>query len=670
MIVQAMPYPASAAGGTAPTPPTATYEYDYTGTPWHSQATYPAALYDSGSDKTFVAWEAQAQFRHVKVAAYDHTAGTWSTPVVAGVSLLQDDNHGMPALEILSDGRLVCFYGSHASNQEWSISGQSGGHPDINTWTRQTALSGLYTYPKPVNVDAGSGAGTLYLLLRKSAAVNASNSPLIIKSAAYTSGGSLTFGADKEIINFNDATPAGRVYAMEARLNSGNIEFCATRAEGDDSSRQHVYYFRYIVSTGAIENLSASVSTASGSQPITLTTANTSYREKTSSGSNNTGVVSWCRDGNGYLHIAYGDSATDPLTVTHDWHNGTAWQGETTAFTTPNIDIGGYTNEWCLVPRGTEVDAYYPQNNNVGTTFNGGDDIGRKTWNGSWGTETLVLEGDEVTAMGLPSAVRNADADLRVIFTEISADASIGSFGAHKRYFLGDSGYIEWPAPSDPDAFKNILVLNFEGTNGQTTYADESAFKNFHPFTFAGNAKIDTTTAPPWGTSWLRLDGSGDYFSIPASRSSLPDSGDWQWRAGDTLEVVFRPNELGRAQVLLATRDSTGGFQFIQNSTNVISFQMFPGPSINISSTSTVSTGNVYKVAVTRKADGSWGLRFNGTEEATAASSSPTARDTLYIGRQGVNTSNMLNGWIKQIRWTKLASRDLSVVPTADFPVS
>jgi hypothetical protein len=675
MIVQAMPYPASAAGGTAPTPPTATYEYDYTERPWTSWATWPSALYDANSDKTYVAWEAQAQFRHIKIAAYNHATGTWSTPVVLGVSLLQDDDHGMPALEILSDGRLVCFYGSHASNQEWSISGQSGGHPDITTWTKQTALSGLYTYPKPVNVDAGSGAGTLYLFLRKSAAVNASNSPLILKTATYTSGGSITFGADKEIINFNDAVPSGRVYASEVRLNSGNIEFCATRAEGDDSLRQHVYYFRYVVSTGAIENLGASVSTASGSQPITLTTANTSYREKTSSGSNITGGVSWCRDSNSYLHIFYGDDTTEPFDLKHDWHNGTAWQGETTVASIEDHGTGGFVEDWCLVPNGATVQAYYPINNNGAFTGRGGDDIGRKTWNGSWGAETLVLEGDEVTAVGIPQSVKNADGDFRVMFSQVSQDETMEHFAAMKRYFLGDSGYLEWAAPSDPDAFKNILVLNFGGSDAATSAIDESGWKNFHPVTFSGNAQLDNTVAPPWGTAWLKLDGTGDYVSIPQSRSSLPDGGDWQWsNGGHTLEVVFRPNELGRAQHIVSTRDSGGGWQFFQESTNVIRFTGFSGstPVVVLEGTTTVTTGGpIYKIAVIRKSDGSWGLRVNGTEEDTAASASfGLGSGTLWVGRAGVNTNNMLNGWVKQIRFTKLAGRDLSVVPSADFPVS
>jgi hypothetical protein len=652
-------------GGVAPTPPTATYAYDFTGRPWSSNATGPSALYDSVSDKTYIVWEAQAQFRHIKVAAYNHATGTWSTPVVIDSHPLQDDDHGLPAIELLSDGRLVCFFGSHATNQEWSISAASGGVPTLTSWTRQTAVSGAYTYPKPVNIPDGSGGGTLYLFLRKTVSVN---SRYILRTATYTSGGALTFSAETALIDF-DGGASARVYAMEVRLNGSNIEFLATRADSGDTIRQHVYYFRYIVATGAKQNLDNSVST---SGQIDLTTANASYRVKTSAGSNVTGIVSWCRDSNNYLHIAYGDDTTNPWNVTHDWHNGTAWQGETTAFTVNRKGSTGYVEEWCLVPRGTAVDVYYPANNNGSFTGRGGDDIARKTWSGSWGSEVIVLAGDEITALGQPTAVKNADPDFRVMFSGVSQDETITSFGLHKRYFLGDSGYLEWPAPSDADAFKNILVVNFEGANNQTTYSDEGGWKANHPITFAGNAKLDSATAPPWGTTWLKLDGTGDYVSMPVSRTSLPDGGDWQWRGGDTLEVVYRPNLLATAQLIVATRDGSGGFQFFQESTNTIRFLGNLGGStvVNMTSTTTVTTGTVYKIAVTRKTDGTWGLRVNGTEEATAASASITARDTLYIGRYGVSTSNMLNGWVKQVRWTKMASRDLSIVPSAHFPVS
>jgi hypothetical protein len=491
----------------------------------------------------------------------------------------------------------------------------------------------------------------------------------------------VSFGADKTLIDF-DTGSGGRVYASYVRLNGSNIEFCASNADAGDTLRQHVYYFRYIVSTGALENLSAGVSTASGSQPISLSTANTSYREKTSSGSNGTGGVAWCRDSNNYLHIFYGDDTTDPFDLKHNWHNGTAWQGETTVCTVDAKGLtggsGGFVDDWCLVANGATVEAYYPANNNGGFTGRGGDDIARKIWNGSWGSEVLVLEGDEVKALGHPDPVRNAHDDFRVLFNELSQDVLLQSADTFKRYFLGDSGYLEWPAPSDAHAFKNILVLNFEGANNATSYSDESGWKNLHPITFNGNAKLDTATAPPWGTSWLKLDGTGDYLTIARSGQGVSsDGGDWKFGGGDTIEVVFRLNATGRIQYLVSTRNipTAQGFALLVNASNQLQFTCWDSGGTVIASlvgTTTLTTGTTYKGLAKRLTGGSYALYLNGASEATNAATSAPAigSSSLYIGRNLQNTAQDFNGWIKQIRWTKRADRDPTIVPSAAFPVS
>ena len=96
--------------------------------------------------------------------------------------------------------------------------------------------------------------------MRKTIAVSSpTNLRYVLRKATYTSGGALSFGSEIALINFDGGSGA-RVYAMEARLNSGNVEFMATRADLTDTTRQHVYYFRYIPSTGALENLSGSAS--------------------------------------------------------------------------------------------------------------------------------------------------------------------------------------------------------------------------------------------------------------------------------------------------------------------------------------------------------------------------------------------------------------------------
>lgn len=65
------------------------------------------------------------------------------------------------------------------------------------------------------------------------------------------------------------------------------------------------------------------------------------------------------------------------------------------------------------------------------------------------------------------------------------------------------------------DWFKNVVLLSgFEGSDGSTSFTDESQFAR--TLTAGGNAQIDTAQAK-FGSSSLLLDGVGDYFTAAAS---------------------------------------------------------------------------------------------------------------------------------------------------------
>ncbi len=67
-------------------------------------------------------------------------------------------------------------------------------------------------------------------------------------------------------------------------------------------------------------------------------------------------------------------------------------------------------------------------------------------------------------------------------------------------------------------ASTTVLLLNFNTTNGSTTFTDSSA----SPLTVAaiGNAQV-TTTSPKFGTGACLLDGAGDAISITGSPAGL-----------------------------------------------------------------------------------------------------------------------------------------------------
>ena len=84
---------------------------------------------------------------------------------------------------------------------------------------------------------------------------------------------------------------------------------------------------------------------------------------------------------------------------------------------------------------------------------------------------------------------------------------------------------------SDKHFASVVLLTGFEGSDGSTTFADESPAG--HPLTANGNARIDTAQLK-FGASSGLFDGSGDFISIP-------DRDDFTFGAGDfTIETFVR----------------------------------------------------------------------------------------------------------------------------------
>lgn len=670
--------PGGSGGGGDPGVGTGTetfFNADLATRPWLGAQGWPTEVYLPGADKTFYAWNADTPPQTAKVAGFDHATGDRIKPVTVDTYELQNDDHGGAVLCPLSDGRLLCFYGSHNSDQEWSISDASGGEPDITNWTRQSALSGAYTYPHPVNIPDGSGGGTVYLFLRVTALPNL---PLILKTATYTSGGAVSFGADTTIVDLDGGFGA-RVYTSEIRAtdatSSANIEFFATRADADDDDRQHVYYFRYIPSTGAVENIDASTSTASGSLPIDLTNANSNYREVDSGATNNTGLISCCRDANGDLHIIYGDDANgaDPFDVKHNVYDesGGTWGTAVVAFTVKDhLGAEGVVEIWSILSLGSgdQVEAWYPSGQTGAWATRGGDSMARRTYaSGSWGSEEIIVTGDSL-ALSQPTSVLNGSADLRVGFSEVTQTNNDADAEFIKRYAWGDSGVVRWDDPVDPYLYQVCLLLGFNGSDAAAAAEDESHWQHLHPVAFNGNAQLDTAQKK-FGTASLSLDGTGDYLVVPPSRTAITQGAEWK-PTGDTVECFIRLAATGKKQTILATRDvSNDGFQFQVESTNLLKLLVWDGSGviINIDGTTALSQDTWYYVAFQRN-NNDWEIFLDGSSEGTDTSvNGPAEGGDLNIGR-GELSGNYFEGWIDEIRWTKRVLRDVSSVPTAAFP--
>lgn len=205
--------------------------------------------------------------------------------------------------------------------------------------------------------------------------------------------------------------------------------------------------------------------------------------------------------------------------------------------------------------------------------------------------------------------------------------------------------------PTPPSSM--AWLMGFEGSDGGTPNDDESSHNR--TVTVGGGAQIDTGVVLV-GSSSLLLDGTGDYLSVA-------DNPVFEADGAFVAEVTLRRNDTGRNQVVFGKRNggSQHGWTFNINASNQLQAVAWSNgggtPVVNINSTSTLTTGVTYKVAVERTAGGVWTIYLNG---AIAAQGTETATPTgngeaLYLGRDSTNTSRDFAGWMDEARFCREA---------------
>lgn len=617
----------------------------------------PSAIHVSSINKTIVAWFAVGLDGHknAHVAAYDHASHTWSERVVAGNFLLADDDHGQLSLCRDSDGYLYAFYGSHATSQPWSI---SRAPDDITAWNQQTPISNAQTYPHPVFTG-----GKIYLFSRDD---TTTTRRLLAVRTATPSAGVATFTTFQQIIDFD---PDSRVYQGDAILVGTDVHFVCTRANANDTARKHVYYFVYKTATGALENHDGSFSTASGSLPVSLSSANTNYRIF-DSGSGQGEVPSLCFDTNGDPHVLYvDDGGTGSYSLFHIKRTSGTWSSATTvaALTdyVPGTGTGtGFVSTFSAVAgaAGT-VEAWYVNAS--------GDKLRRvRSASGVWSAAETILAAGAHTLLG-NHAVRDAAPDMRVIFCENSGSSSDSGAIAAKRYAHGDSGLVNASINSaalDSNYSNTVILAGFEHRDATTRLINEADAGGLIA-TFNGNAQIDTAQAK-FGSASLLLDGTGDYVTFASTSKLSVSNGDF------TAECFIRRNGASKLQAIFAKRPSVGTSEFasyINVTTNVLVLQAFntSGLVLNISGTTAINTGTWYHVEFSR-AGTAWRIFLDGALEASGTeSATPSSNSTaLHLGRDPSNSARDFNGWIDEVRFTAGVARHTAAftAPSAAFP--
>jgi len=204
------------------------------------------------------------------------------------------------------------------------------------------------------------------------------------------------------------------------------------------------------------------------------------------------------------------------------------------------------------------------------------------------------------------------------------------------------------PIPTDANYSSVSLLLHMNGTNGSTTFTDNSA--NVFTVTPNGNTQISTAQSKFGGASGL-FDGTGDYLAVAHNSVLSLESGNF------TIEAWIYRNTSGAIQNIVNKRVSApaSGYVWRINANNTLQF-FFTGGS-SVTSTATIGTGAWTHIAVTRDAN-TVRQFINGAVAAPAATFSNGTANTqeLRISADEL-TSDAFDGYIDDLRITKGVSR-------------
>ena len=216
----------------------------------------------------------------------------------------------------------------------------------------------------------------------------------------------------------------------------------------------------------------------------------------------------------------------------------------------------------------------------------------------------------------------------------------------------------------DPDSANVSLLLHMDGSNGSTTFTDDSG--NALTVVANGNAQISTAESKFGGASCL-LDGNGDYLSVASS--SLFDFGSG---VSFTAECFINPTTLTRGAIISQRISAVyAPFEIVKYDSSQLQWLIGNASVSNwedIAISSNVLTVNTWH-HIALVGDGTnLKLYCDGTQVlSTSQPSWTSANRPLYIGAGG---DNAMTGYIDDLRITKGVARYTAnfTPPTAPFP--
>ena len=223
--------------------------------------------------------------------------------------------------------------------------------------------------------------------------------------------------------------------------------------------------------------------------------------------------------------------------------------------------------------------------------------------------------------------------------------------------------------PVEPYFHNNSLLLHGDGTNGSTTFKDDSI--NNHTITPYGNAQISTTQSK-FGGSSMYFDGAGDYLTAPASD-------DFSFPGDFTVEFWIKTStyshDVSYRRVISNGPNSVNSFQltFFDGSGATQKLCLYQsGVSVTITGTIDVADGSWHHIALTRGGS-SMRLFVDGVQSGSTATVSTSlssgATYGLIVGRYQSGNGHF-EGYLDDLRITKGVARYTAnfTPPTSAFP--
>jgi hypothetical protein len=381
----------SCAGGNAafPVGPNTFLTNGDAAAPYTGWSTFPSAFYDPATKVVWVGTSGSnnGSTRDIYVATYNLQSGTWSPGPNSQGYVVQananSDGHGAPGLVMDQYGYVHSFCCGHAGNISYSW---TTGPRNPASWTAGTAISGQYTFYQPTLYN-----GTIYLFTLMTTANGAGTEDIAVFTGTPSpSGGVASWSGPTQLTNFSRGV-FSFAFMGNVAIRGNLLCFPFTYSIGASSSSAYdndVYYACYNPATGALQDITGANIVASGSLPITRSTAQSEFEVVASTDtSHSTTNPVQAVDANGVVHILYANGLLSDASpgagsfpILEAYSSGGAW--------TTGVAIGCTTTNWLNFPAivatgsGNGVRAYCSPSDTIG--------VAASTTLGTWGSFATI----------------------------------------------------------------------------------------------------------------------------------------------------------------------------------------------------------------------------------------------------------------------------------------